>query len=95
MVVQWSVSWNQNSVTRAYFFFFNSVKQERKIILYCDFHGHSRQQNVFIYGCEDRKNIANGFKERVFPMMLSKNCQDKVCGAFYCTSPQFTSLHFN
>ena len=54
------------------------LSQEREIALYCDFHGHSRQQNVFIYGCEDRKNLEQGFKERVFPMMMSKNCKDKV-----------------
>lgn len=46
--------------------------------LYCDFHGHSRQQNVFIYGCEDRANLEQAFKERVFPMMMAKNCEDKV-----------------
>ena len=51
--------------------------QEREIALYCDLHGHSRQQNVFIYGCENGGNLEHGFKERVFPMMMSKNCQDK------------------
>lgn len=25
--------------------------QERKVLLYCDMHGHSRKQNVFFYGC--------------------------------------------
>ncbi|CAB3993240.1 cytosolic carboxypeptidase 2-like, partial [Paramuricea clavata] len=55
------------------------LSQEREITLYCDFHGHSRQQNVFIYGCEDRANLDQGFKERVFPMMMSKNCEDKFC----------------
>lgn len=24
---------------------------ERRVILYCDMHGHSRKQNVFFYGC--------------------------------------------
>jgi hypothetical protein len=24
---------------------------ERKVILYCDFHGHSRKKNAFLYGC--------------------------------------------
>ncbi|XP_028412237.1 cytosolic carboxypeptidase 2-like isoform X3 [Dendronephthya gigantea] len=55
------------------------LSQEREITLYCDFHGHSRQQNVFIYGCENRANLDQGFKERVFPMMMSQNCKDKFC----------------
>lgn len=29
------------------------LKQDRSITLYCDLHGHSRKQNVFIYGCEN------------------------------------------
>jgi len=41
--------------------------QSRKIMLFCDFHGHSRKKDIFIYGCnaaaeEDR------LKERIFPM---------------------------
>jgi hypothetical protein len=24
---------------------------ERKVVLYCDFHGHSRKKNAFFYGC--------------------------------------------
>jgi len=24
---------------------------ERKVLLYCDLHGHSRKQNAFFYGC--------------------------------------------
>ena len=34
---------------------------------------------MFIYGCESHaSNVEQGFKERVFPMMMSKNCEDKV-----------------
>ena len=28
------------------------LNSERKVILYCDMHGHSRKQNAFFYGCK-------------------------------------------
>jgi murein tripeptide amidase MpaA len=28
-----------------------NMNQERKVILFCDLHGHSRKQNAFFYGC--------------------------------------------
>ncbi|XP_028970678.2 cytosolic carboxypeptidase 2 isoform X2 [Esox lucius] len=43
--------------------------EERKVLLYCDLHGHSRKHNVFSYGCKNPH-------ERIFPLMLSKNCPD-------------------
>ncbi|GFS24864.1 cytosolic carboxypeptidase 2 [Elysia marginata] len=64
---------------------------ERSIIVYCDLHGHSRRQNVFIYGCEQHpthgisnysgssSNNSRKFHERVFPSMLSKNSPEKFC----------------
>ncbi|XP_038309967.1 cytosolic carboxypeptidase 2 isoform X3 [Canis lupus familiaris] len=57
----------------------NMVKrllEEREVLLYCDFHGHSRKNNIFLYGCKnnDRKYWLH---ERVFPLMLSKNAPDK------------------
>ncbi|XP_045433910.1 cytosolic carboxypeptidase 2 isoform X3 [Pipistrellus kuhlii] len=50
--------------------------EEREVLLYCDFHGHSRKNNIFLYGCNsnDRKYWLH---ERVFPFMLSKNAPDK------------------
>ncbi|XP_049635935.1 cytosolic carboxypeptidase 2 [Suncus etruscus] len=50
--------------------------EEREVTLYCDFHGHSRKNNIFLYGCNsnDRKYWLH---ERVFPLMLSKNAPDK------------------
>ena len=27
------------------------MQQDRKVVLYCDLHGHSRKQNAFFYGC--------------------------------------------
>ena len=33
--------------------FIKKLSEERKIAIYCDLHGHSRKQNVFIYGCDN------------------------------------------
>ncbi|CAL1533712.1 unnamed protein product [Lymnaea stagnalis] len=52
---------------------------ERDIIVYCDLHGHSRRQNVFIYGCEQKSNSNKRFHERIFPSMMSRNTPDKFC----------------
>ncbi|XP_056382539.1 cytosolic carboxypeptidase 2 isoform X3 [Hyla sarda] len=50
---------------------------EREILLYCDFHGHSRKNNVFMYGCNNKGEPESKLHERVFPLMLSKNAPDK------------------
>uniref|UniRef100_A0A8D2MKW3 Cytosolic carboxypeptidase 2 n=1 Tax=Zonotrichia albicollis TaxID=44394 RepID=A0A8D2MKW3_ZONAL len=51
---------------------------EREVVLYCDFHGHSRKNNVFMYGCDGgRDNTRTRLRQRVFPLMLSKNAPDK------------------
>ncbi|XP_066543208.1 cytosolic carboxypeptidase 3 [Amia ocellicauda] len=50
--------------------------KEREVLLYCDLHGHNRKHNVFIYGCEGLQHRGRGPHERVFPLMLSKNCPD-------------------
>lgn len=46
--------------------------------MYIDLHAHSRKHNVFIYGCESRKNSDKRLQEQVFPLMLHKNAADKV-----------------
>lgn len=51
--------------------------EERDITLYCDLHGHSRKQNVFIYGCENRFDPLKRLRERVYPVMISKNAPTK------------------
>lgn len=38
-------------------------------MLFCDLHGHSRKQNVFMYGCD---NKASPQTFRYFPYILSK-----------------------
>ncbi|XP_066523257.1 cytosolic carboxypeptidase 2 isoform X2 [Hoplias malabaricus] len=58
----------------------NMVKRllaEREVVLYCDFHGHSRKNNVFMYGCSDHKDASLRLQEQIFPLMMSKNATDK------------------
>ena len=45
------------------------IHQERGLALFCDLHGHSRKQNVFMYGCN---NKANPGETRIFPFILDK-----------------------
>uniref|UniRef100_A0A672U3J3 Cytosolic carboxypeptidase 2 n=1 Tax=Strigops habroptila TaxID=2489341 RepID=A0A672U3J3_STRHB len=54
------------------------VLAEREVVLYCDFHGHSRKNNVFMYGCDGSGASAKlRLHQRVFPFMFSKNAPDK------------------
>nr|XP_044600508.1 cytosolic carboxypeptidase 3 isoform X6 [Equus asinus] len=54
------------------------LMEKREVILYCDLHGHSRKENIFMYGCDGRDRCkAVYLQQRIFPLMLSKNCPDK------------------
>ncbi|KAF1552080.1 Cytosolic carboxypeptidase 2, partial [Eudyptula minor] len=54
------------------------VLAEREVVLYCDFHRHSRKNNVFMYGCDGGGAGAGPrLRQRVFPLMLSKNAPEK------------------
>ncbi|KAH0621185.1 hypothetical protein JD844_022240 [Phrynosoma platyrhinos] len=55
------------------------VLEEREILLYCDFHGHSRKNNIFMYGCNNKNTQEQLLHEQIFPLMLSKNIPDKFC----------------
>lgn len=50
----------------------------RKIEMYCDFHGHSRQKDLFIFGCSPPNmsmqymNSDKGLRERIFPVMFDR-----------------------
>jgi len=44
----------------------------QRMALFCDFHGHSRKYNSFIYGCHDKKQP---FASREFPYILEKVCR--------------------
>ncbi|CAB1415942.1 unnamed protein product [Pleuronectes platessa] len=50
---------------------------ETDVALYCDFHGHNRKNNVFMYGCNNRDGGSPKLYERVFPLMMSKNANNK------------------
>ena len=47
--------------------------EDREVILFTDFHGHSRKMNVFMYGCENRRKLSMRLRERIFPRILWKN----------------------
>jgi murein tripeptide amidase MpaA len=32
------------------------MQVERGVVLFCDMHGHSRKQNIFMYGCESHRS---------------------------------------
>ncbi|XP_008335725.1 cytosolic carboxypeptidase 2 [Cynoglossus semilaevis] len=59
----------------------NMVKRlmaEMDVVLYCDFHGHNRKNNVFMYGCSNKSDAASlKLQEKVFPLMMSKNMNNK------------------
>jgi hypothetical protein len=45
-----------------------ALAKERELAMFCDYHGHSRRKNIFMYGC----NIQNAPEEsRLFPFILS------------------------
>lgn len=46
--------------------------ESREIFLYCDYHGHSRSKNAFMYGCNNNTSKDKKLKERVFPLLFSK-----------------------
>ncbi len=43
--------------------------KERELVMFCDFHGHSRRKNIFMYGCH---NPTSPEDTRLFPFILSK-----------------------
>lgn len=66
-LARWIVDW-----------FVDRMTEECGVAMYCDLHAHSRKHNIFIYGCENRKNPDMRLIEQVFPLMLHKNTADKV-----------------
>ncbi|XP_065158506.1 cytosolic carboxypeptidase Nna1 [Atheta coriaria] len=51
--------------------------EECGVAMYCDLHAHSKRNNIFIFGCENRKNPDRKLYEQVFPLMLHKNAPEK------------------
>lgn len=56
---------------------FNSKKlikhmgMQARLSLYCDFHGHSKKNNSFFYGCHNKDKP---FASREFPYILQRIC---------------------
>lgn len=50
---------------------------ERRVKLYCDFHGHTKKQNVFMYGCAESTNdVAEKRRNlcvKAFPVLMQNN----------------------
>lgn len=49
------------------------LARDRPIVVYIDLHGHSRKQNVFVYGCDNKTMPHRLLREKVFPMMMHLN----------------------
>ncbi|KAM6202249.1 LOW QUALITY PROTEIN: cytosolic carboxypeptidase 3 [Rhynchocyon petersi] len=65
-----SVWYTRNMISR--------LMEKREVILYCDLHGHSKKENIFMYGCDGSSRSKTLYlQQRIFPLMLSKNCPDK------------------
>ncbi|CAI9733682.1 cytosolic carboxypeptidase 3 isoform X7 [Octopus vulgaris] len=66
-----------------------------EVVMYCDFHSHSRKHNAFFYGCKKRgRKERKLVQEKVFPYLLAKNTPDHVscCGS---TIGEKRGFHFN
>ena len=58
-----------------------NIQRGAKVMIYCDLHGHSRKQNVFMYGCnlnEKKLGLTSPLtlpeqllKERLFPWLMA------------------------
>ena len=46
-----------------------ALHEEKKLVLFCDLHGHSRSHGIFVYGCTFDENPES---TRLFPYLLSK-----------------------
>lgn len=48
------------------------LQQEKEVIMFIDLHGHSRQKNVFFYGCCPKEQAWTNTKPKEFPFLMSK-----------------------
>ena len=52
------------------------MRLERKISLFCDFHSHSMQENVFMYGCScdgtNNEAIIKNSNAKIIPLLMSQ-----------------------
>ena len=47
------------------------MKEEKNLVFFCDFHGHSRKKNIFMYGCSGKDPNR---REMIFPLLMRNNC---------------------
>ena len=51
--------------------------ENHKILFFCDFHGHTRKKNVFMYGCSDSTNDffvkRKNHCAKIFPILMEQN----------------------
>ena len=66
------------------------LAEENGVFMYCDIHGHSRRNNVFIYGCENRRIPEKRLTEQIFPLMMHKNAADKVG---HLSTPNYATIN--
>lgn len=61
-----------------------SLHRARTLSLYCDFHGHSRKKNIFLYGCRalDATSRIEATRIRLFPHILGKT-SDAARGGYF------------
>lgn len=50
-----------------------SEHAKREVVMYIDLHGHSRKQNIFLYGADERRKGLSRPAARVFPKIVSWN----------------------
>ncbi|ESO85980.1 hypothetical protein LOTGIDRAFT_235577 [Lottia gigantea] len=61
-----------------------NLLQKNQVVLYCDLHGHSRKENVFMYGnnketsgCPGQEAIQSFISDRVFPWLMAVKSPEK------------------
>ncbi|KDO15966.1 hypothetical protein SPRG_18503 [Saprolegnia parasitica CBS 223.65] len=70
---QWK---SPNATDHPTIFHAKALIESLSVVFYCDFHGHSRKMNVFMYGCDSKKHpnpIA-----RYFPRLLANSAHRYV-----------------
>ncbi|RTG87429.1 uncharacterized protein DC041_0010953 [Schistosoma bovis] len=83
-------------------------KKTYKDVIYCDMHGHSRRNNIFMYGCDPLyrhskifNNTKKSLHERILPYIISQQVSlihksyDFIKSQLYTTNKQFFQSTIN
>ena len=65
-----------------------NIQNEREIVFYIDFHGHSRLHGTFAYGCPNEDDSTHKGKEKILPMVLSALNDDFSWGRCVFSIPE-------